>query len=200
MRALSPASAVCPEVTSASLSSVASMEAPRATESKRSKTVKRSEEGKVADAALKRFRGFLNYQAGNSKDPKKQEQCKSLLEGYSKACPEERKKMVSAWLTSGGPKANLECILSQTLSNLKSAETGNCRGILTPGQISDLIGVNGKMFPNADEWAKELQKEIDENQQRYPPPDAETPLILQEDWQRRGDLGNTGSKWMPQLG
>ena len=78
----------------------------------------------------------------------------SLLEAYDAASASDRKNM-----SSGGPKANLEGLVEQSMTHRQEAEGGNVSGMLTPGQISTLLGITSQMFGTAKEWAAALEAE-----------------------------------------
>ena len=156
----------------------------------------------------------MSYNATKSKDEEKKTHCMSLLEAYDAASASDRKNMVSAWLSSGGPKANLEGLVEQSMTHRQEAEGGNVSGMLTPGQISTLLGITSQMFGTAKEWAAALEAEIGENQKQFKQDevlkinsgnfwtskfrykfvkarDEKSVAVLTQSWARRGEIGSS---------
>ena len=128
-----------------------------------------SKEGQQHAAAVRRYRGFLSYNL-KGKDPVRSAQCGSLLDAYNKAGPEQKRQMVSSWLSSGGSKSNLETLLEQSMTHKKGSSDLAHKGLMTPGQVAEFCSMRLEHFPDLATFQAALQSEIDKNQLQHPPP------------------------------
>ena len=138
-------------------------------EQSRASMEKNKSDGDKHAANMRKFRGFLNYSVNKGKNEEKASQCKDLLQAYDAATPAEKRQMVTSWMQSGGPKANLESLLDQSMVHRKEASDSALQGHLTPGQIGTHLGIVFEMFKSTKEWEAALREEIAVNQTEYPP-------------------------------
>ena len=140
-----------------------------ASEPKASASKAAGSDGNSVEAALhQKFCQFLRYHKGNSKS-KKHADAANLAELYDQCSAQEKKLFIKRWANAGGAKADTKMMVNEELNKINQSTRKKTSGLLNPGQIATLHGMDEKKYGSLKDFQKAMQWLIDTNQTEHPP-------------------------------